>query len=104
MKTIAIEDLPRSFGGGIKYQYPIAELVSLPVGRAVDFGAEWPDLLEGHKPNNVATALRKALKKHSGMMGAMRQGHVYVGRAPEDDGGFSWERLDLIDGLKAALG
>ena len=28
----------------------------------------------------------------------------HFGRAPEDDGGFSWERLDLIDGLKAALG
>ena len=28
----------------------------------------------------------------------------HFGREPDDDGGFSWERLDLIDGLTAALG
>jgi S-adenosylmethionine synthetase len=27
----------------------------------------------------------------------------HFGRAPEEDGGFSWERLDLVDALKAAL-
>ncbi len=27
----------------------------------------------------------------------------HFGRAPEDDGGFSWERTDLVDELKAAL-
>ena len=28
----------------------------------------------------------------------------HFGRAPEDDGGFSWERTDLIDALKSAFG
>jgi len=27
----------------------------------------------------------------------------HFGRTPEDDGGFSWERLDLVDSLKSAL-
>ncbi len=27
----------------------------------------------------------------------------HFGREPEDDGGFSWERLDLVDALKAAV-
>ncbi len=27
----------------------------------------------------------------------------HFGRAPEDDGGFSWERLDLVEPIKAAL-
>ncbi|WP_419903071.1 methionine adenosyltransferase [Kiloniella sp.] len=27
----------------------------------------------------------------------------HFGRRPEDDGGFSWERLDLVDGLKSAF-
>ncbi len=27
----------------------------------------------------------------------------HFGRTPEDDGGFSWERLDLVDAIKAAL-
>ena len=28
----------------------------------------------------------------------------HFGREPDDDGGFSWERLNLVDGLTAALG
>ena len=28
----------------------------------------------------------------------------HFGRTPEDDGGFSWERTDLADALKAAVG
>jgi S-adenosylmethionine synthetase len=27
----------------------------------------------------------------------------HFGRTPTDDGGFSWERLDLVDALKDAL-
>ncbi len=27
----------------------------------------------------------------------------HFGRKPEDDGGFSWERVDLVDDLKSAL-
>ena len=27
----------------------------------------------------------------------------HFGREPEADGGFSWERLDLVDALKAAI-
>ncbi|HEX9702515.1 MAG TPA: methionine adenosyltransferase domain-containing protein, partial [Rhodospirillales bacterium] len=28
----------------------------------------------------------------------------HFGRSPEDDGGFSWERTDLVDSLKSAFG
>jgi S-adenosylmethionine synthetase len=28
----------------------------------------------------------------------------HFGRAPEEDGGFSWERTDLADALAAAVG
>ena len=28
----------------------------------------------------------------------------HFGRVPDDDGGFSWERTDLVDGLKSAFG
>ncbi len=28
----------------------------------------------------------------------------HFGRDPEGDGGFSWERTDLVDGLKSAFG
>ena len=28
----------------------------------------------------------------------------HFGREPEADGGFSWERLDLVDSLRKAIG
>jgi S-adenosylmethionine synthetase len=34
---------------------------------------------------------------------ARTSAYGHFGRAPDADGGFSWERLDLVDGLKAAL-
>ena len=84
METIAIEDMPSRQQGATTI-FPIAELVSLPVGRAVDFGAEWPEIMDGRKPNAVAGNLRNALRRHSGMMATMRQGHVYVARTAEDN-------------------
>ena len=30
--------------------------------------------------------------------------HGHFGRAVDADGGFSWERIDLVEDLKAALG
>ena len=35
---------------------------------------------------------------------ARTSAYGHFGRAPEADGGFSWERTDLVDGLKAAFG
>mgnify|MGYP003644663089 CR=1 FL=1 len=34
---------------------------------------------------------------------ARTSAYGHFGRAPDEDGGFSWERLDLVDALKAAL-
>lgn len=35
---------------------------------------------------------------------ARTSAYGHFGRAPEPDGGFSWERTDLVDGLKGAFG
>ncbi|MBT6093332.1 MAG: methionine adenosyltransferase [Rhodospirillaceae bacterium] len=35
---------------------------------------------------------------------ARTSAYGHFGRAPEADGGFSWERTDLVDGLKSAFG
>ncbi|MBT5458343.1 MAG: methionine adenosyltransferase domain-containing protein, partial [Rhodospirillaceae bacterium] len=34
---------------------------------------------------------------------ARTSAYGHFGRAPEADGGFSWERTDLVDGLKGAF-
>ena len=34
---------------------------------------------------------------------ARTSAYGHFGRAPEADGGFSWEKTDLIDALKAAV-
>jgi len=34
---------------------------------------------------------------------ARTSAYGHFGRAPEPDGGFSWERLDLVDALRGAF-
>ena len=49
----------------------------------------------------------RGIRQHLGLsrpIYARTAAYGHFGRAPEDDGGFSWERLDLVDGLTAALG
>ncbi|MCA2011337.1 methionine adenosyltransferase [Cereibacter sphaeroides] len=48
----------------------------------------------------------RGIRTHLGMNRPIYQrtaAYGHFGRAPEADGGFSWERTDLIDALKAAL-
>jgi S-adenosylmethionine synthetase len=35
---------------------------------------------------------------------ARTSAYGHFGRAPDADGGFSWEKLDLVDDLKTAVG
>jgi S-adenosylmethionine synthetase len=48
----------------------------------------------------------RGIRTHLGLnkpIYARTSAYGHFGRAPEDDGGFSWERLDLVDKLKAAF-
>lgn len=48
----------------------------------------------------------RGIREHLGLskpIYARTAAYGHFGRPPEPDGGFSWERLDLIDGLKAAF-
>jgi len=48
----------------------------------------------------------RGIRKHLGLNKPIYQrtaAYGHFGRAPEADGGFSWERTDLIDALKAAV-
>ena len=49
----------------------------------------------------------RGIRQHLGLnrpIYARTAAYGHFGREPEPDGGFSWERVDLVDGLKAAFG
>ena len=49
----------------------------------------------------------RGIREHLGLnkpIYARTSAYGHFGRAPEADGGFSWERTDLVDGLKSAFG
>jgi S-adenosylmethionine synthetase len=46
--------------------------------------------------------IRDALKLNKPIY-ARTSAYGHFGRAPEEDGGFSWEKTDLIDALKKAV-
>ncbi len=49
----------------------------------------------------------RGIREHLGLnrpIYARTAAYGHFGRAPEADGGFSWERTDLVDALKSALG
>jgi len=48
----------------------------------------------------------RGIRQHLGLnrpIYARTAAYGHFGRAPEDDGGFSWERVDLVDAIEAAL-
>ena len=48
----------------------------------------------------------RGIRQHLGLnrpIYARTAAYGHFGRTPEPDGGFSWERTDLIDALKSAL-
>ena len=48
----------------------------------------------------------RGIRTHLGLnkpIYARTSAYGHFGRAPEADGGFSWERTDLVDKLKAAI-
>jgi S-adenosylmethionine synthetase len=48
----------------------------------------------------------RGIREHLGLskpIYARTAAYGHFGRAPDADGGFSWERLDLVDSLKSAF-
>ena len=55
---------------------------------------------------NLLTCHPRGIREHlqlSRPIYARTAAYGHFGRAPEDDGGFSWERTDIADALKSAL-
>jgi len=48
----------------------------------------------------------RGIREHLGLSRPIYErtaAYGHFGRQPDDDGGFSWERTDLVDALRAAL-
>lgn len=56
--------------------------------------------------NNIMDLSPRGIRKHLGLNKPIYKrtaAYGHFGRAPEPDGGFSWERIDLVDKIKSAL-
>lgn len=83
--------------------------VSKPLSFYVDLhgaGQVDPAKLEKILPEMVGGASPRAIREHLGLnkpIYARTAAYGHFGRQPEADGGFSWEKTDLVDQLKSAF-
>ncbi len=89
----------------IQISYAIG--VSRPLSVHVDLhgtGKVAEDVLEAELPKLIGGASPRAIREHLGLNRPIYRrtaAYGHFGRAPEADGGFSWERTDLVEKLKA---
>ena len=88
----------------IQISYAIG--VAKPLSFYVDLhgtGRVDPELLEKTLPELVGGATPRAIREHLGLnkpIYARTAAYGHFGRTPDDDGGFSWEKTDLVSELK----
>ncbi|HYC97020.1 methionine adenosyltransferase [Brevundimonas sp.] len=91
----------------IQLSYAIG--VARPLSVHVDLhgtGRIDPEILEAELPRMIGGATPRAIREHLGLnrpIYARTAAYGHFGRAPDADGGFSWERTDLVDRLKALV-
>ena len=91
----------------IQLSYAIG--VSHPLSVHVDLhgtGKIDPEILERELPKMIGGATPRAIRQHLGLnrpIYARTSAYGHFGRAPESDGGFSWERTDLAGQIRSAL-
>ncbi len=88
-------------GYAIGVSHPLSFYVDLHGSDRVD-----PARLEEILPQMIGGAHPRAIREHLGLnrpIYARTAAYGHFGRAPEADGGFSWERVDLVEELKRAF-
>ena len=91
----------------IQLSYAIG--VSHPLSVHVDLhgtGKIDPAVLEVELPKMIGGATPRAIREHLGLnrpIYARTAAYGHFGRAPDADGGFSWEKTDLVEPLRALL-
>ncbi len=87
----------------ISYAIGVAE----PLSFYVDLhgtGEVDPAKLELVLPEMIGGATPRAIREHPGLnrpIYARTAAYGHFGRAPDNEGGFSWEKVDLVDQLKS---
>ena len=88
-------------GYAIGVSQPLSFYVDLHGADNVD-----PAKLEILLPQMIGGATPRAIREHLGLnrpIYARTAAYGHFGRAPQDDGGFSWEKIDLADELRKAF-
>ena len=88
-------------GYAIGVSHPLSFYVDLHGGGQVD-----PAKLESLLPQLIGGATPRAIREHLGLnrpIYARTAAYGHFGREPQRDGGFSWERTDLAETLRAAF-
>ncbi|WP_332654062.1 methionine adenosyltransferase [Brevundimonas sp.] len=91
----------------IQISYAIG--VARPLSVHVDLhgtGRIDPAILETELPKMIGGATPRAIREHLGLnrpIYARTAAYGHFGRAPDADGGFSWEKTDLVDRLRALV-
>ncbi|MBI1188577.1 MAG: methionine adenosyltransferase [Alphaproteobacteria bacterium] len=91
----------------IQISYAIG--VSKPLSFYVDLhgtGEVDPEKLEAVLPELIGGASPRAIREHLGLnrpIYARTSAYGHFGREPDSEGGFSWEKTDLVDALKRSF-
>ncbi len=88
-------------GYAIGVSHPLSFYVDLHADGEVD-----PARLEAILPQMIGGATPRAIREHLGLnrpIYARTTAYGHFGREPETDGGFSWERTDLVEELRRAF-
>jgi S-adenosylmethionine synthetase len=88
-------------GYAIGVSDPLSFYVDLHGGNHVD-----PAKLEKVLPQLIGGATPRAIREHLGLnrpIYARTAAYGHFGREPDDEGGFSWERTDLVEELRKAF-
>ncbi|HEY5107814.1 MAG TPA: methionine adenosyltransferase [Caulobacteraceae bacterium] len=88
-------------GYAIGVSHPLSFYVDLHGADHVD-----PAKLEAILPQMIGGATPRSIREHLGLnrpIYAQTAAYGHFGRSPQADGGFSWERTDLVDELRRAF-
>jgi S-adenosylmethionine synthetase len=103
-KNIVAAGLARRVTIQLSYAIGVAEPLSILVDTH-GTGTVAEDRIEAVLPKLVRLT-PKGIRTHLGLNRAIYQrtaSYGHFGRTPDADGGFSWEKTDLVDALKAAI-
>jgi S-adenosylmethionine synthetase len=102
-KNVVAAGLAKKCTIQISYAIGVAQPLSFYVDLH-DTGEVDPAKLEAALPELIGGATPRAIREHLGLnrpIYARTAAYGHFGRKPDNEGGFSWERTDLVDQLKS---